>query len=294
MAGLSLARIDPLSVAYRNGRIHRRQYYVPYPNPLWHIDGNMSLCRWGFAVLGAVDGYSRMIVYLHCSTNNNEEKVLSHFIGGVKEYGYPSRVRSDFGGENIDVARFMILLRGTNRGSHLTGRSVHNQRIERMWRDVFSGCLSSFYQLFYFMKNSGILHVDSHLHIFALQYVYMPRIDQSLTAFRGAWNRHSIGTADNLSPIQLWVSGMLQNYHSHHSLVVEVFSGRQTGPSPHNSNESLETISESSDEVLQVIGTQDFEGLVQILQDFIDPLQDSSVWSIDIYVCVMEHLLDTI
>ena len=67
-------------------------------------------------------------------------------------------------------------------------------------------------------------NVDSHLHLFALQYVYMPYIDQFLAAFRGAWNRHSIRTADNLSPIQLWVSGTLQNYYSHHSPVVEVVS----------------------------------------------------------------------
>ena len=53
----------------------------------WHIDGNMSLCCGGFAVHGAVDGYSCMIVYLyiHCSTNNNAETVLSHFIRGVEE-----------------------------------------------------------------------------------------------------------------------------------------------------------------------------------------------------------------
>ena len=53
----------------------------------------------------------------------------------------------------------------------------------------------------------------------------------------------------------------------------------------------LETISESSDELFQVSGIQDFEDLVQILQD---PLQESSAWGTDIYVRVLEHLLDTI
>ena len=124
---------------------------------------------------------------------------------------------------------------------------------------------------------------------FSLQFICLTLT--SLAACRGAWNRHSICTADNLSPIQLWVSGTLQNYYSHHSPVVEVFQVRQTGASPHNLNGSLETISESSDELFQVSGIQDFEGLVQILQD---PLQESSAWGIDIYVRVLEHLLDTI
>ena len=67
----SLRRVDPMSVAYRysrRGTVSRRQYSVPYPNALWHVDGNMSLSRWGVVVHGAIDGYSRLITYLHCST----------------------------------------------------------------------------------------------------------------------------------------------------------------------------------------------------------------------------------
>ena len=102
--------------------------------------------RWRLIVHGGIDGYSRMITYLHCSSNNRSETVLSLFEEATHRLGLPSRVRCDMGVENRAVSMYMLShpLRGPNRNSVLVGRSVHNQRIERLWRDVFSGVLSLF------------------------------------------------------------------------------------------------------------------------------------------------------
>ena len=111
----ALDLVDPVGVAVRwsrNRSIHRRKYNVPHPNALWHLDGNMSLVRWGFVVHGCIDGYSRLITFLSCSTNNRAATVLQCFLTAGQEFGFPSRVRSDYGGENFDVAHFMIALRG--------------------------------------------------------------------------------------------------------------------------------------------------------------------------------------
>ena len=87
---------------------------------------------------GCIDGFSHVVVYLACNTSNTSATVLDFFKKAVVVWGLPSRVRGDMGVENRDVARFMLSLeaRGHGRGSYITGRSVHNCRIEQLWHDV--------------------------------------------------------------------------------------------------------------------------------------------------------------
>ena len=68
----SIARVDP-----GNSRIcwavaiSRRAYSVAGPNNLWHIDRHHSLVTWTFVIHGGINGFSRLIVFLKCSTNNS-------------------------------------------------------------------------------------------------------------------------------------------------------------------------------------------------------------------------------
>ncbi|CAL8255515.1 unnamed protein product [Boreogadus saida] len=204
----SLKRVDPEGTEQRalaNRTLHRRQYSVPGPNCMWHIDGNHKLIRLRFVIHGWIDGFSRLVVFLSAATNNRATTVLDAFLGAVRQYGVPSRVRSDKGRENFEVAYYMVDNCGPNRNSHITGRSVHNQRIERLWRDVYTQVLDLFHTLFHEMEASWMLNPDSEIHLFALHWVFQSLVQSHLRHFQDAWIFHSLRTENSQSPYQLWL-----------------------------------------------------------------------------------------
>ena len=205
----SLIRVCPEAVENRASRAVRRCVYsVPSSNALWHIDGLHCLIRWRFVVHGCIDGFSRKVMYLHASSNNRASTVLEQFLGATEEHGWPSRVRSDKGGENIDVARAMLTMRGTGRSSHIAGASVHNQRIERLWRDTFRCVCHNFYALFYDMEECNLLSPTNEVQLFCLHYVFLPRLNRQLKQFTSSWNHHNLRSERGLTPNQLWLRGM--------------------------------------------------------------------------------------
>ena len=113
-------------------------------------------------------------MFLKCSTNNQASTVYELFTDAIGNYGVPLRVRSDQGGQNYLVAQFMLRYCGIQRNSMITGCSTHNQRIERLWSDVHRSVVKMFYRLFYFLEHHGLLNPLNEIHLFSLQYVYLP------------------------------------------------------------------------------------------------------------------------
>lgn len=97
-----LRYLDPEGTHDRKMRkLQRRSYYCPGPNFNWHSDGYDKLKKWGFCVHGAIDGYSRKLLWLEvASTNNNPGVIAGYYLNTVSRLSLcPNKLITDCGTE---------------------------------------------------------------------------------------------------------------------------------------------------------------------------------------------------
>ena len=242
------------------------------PNFVWHIDSHHKLIKWRFVTHGSIDGCSHLIPYLHCTDNNRASTVFAYFTKAVDEFGLPQKVRTDLGGENTEVWRYMIEQHSSN-AAVITGASTHNQRIERLWRDVHRCVTVLFADTFRMLEDEGKLDSLNEVDLFCLHYVYKPRINSTLRSFVESWNNHSMSSEGNLTPTQLYIQGFIET--------------NQSPVQPNAGNLNSQQMSARDHVQVPRICFRPC-ALLLLLLSVIDPLQPSSQFGRDIYLRTIE------
>lgn len=202
----ALSIIDPDGVALRKARcLKRRMYYSKGPNYMVHIDGYDKLKPYGFPIHGAIDGYSRRVLWLKIARSNNDPRITaSHYLDYCKQIGgVPRAIRIDCGTENVRLSdlqkAFRLIHQDSMAGDHsvITGRSVANQRIERWWGILRHFGLQYWINLFKDLVDSAVYSPADNLQLQAFRFSFKDVLQQELNKIAEAWNIHNMRPVNN-------------------------------------------------------------------------------------------------
>ncbi|KAK3730126.1 hypothetical protein QZH41_004830 [Actinostola sp. cb2023] len=201
-----LRSLDPEGVLLRSRhKLRRRQYRSKGPNYIWHIDGYDKLKPFGFCIHGAIDGFSRRIMWLEIGASNNNPRIIaSYFYDCIKQMGgVPYICRGDAGTENVNVAAMQRFFRRDGQDEFagekgfLYGRSVSNQRIEAWWSYLRKSETDWWRNYFKDLRDQGLYDDSDPVHVECLKFCYMPLLREELQRVAQQWNLHKIRPTTN-------------------------------------------------------------------------------------------------
>lgn len=193
--------LDPEGVRLRKAhRLRRRVYKNDGPNCIVHIDGYDKLKPYGFSIHGAIDGFSRKLLWLRIlRSNKNPYSISRLYFDMVLEQGrVPKVIRCDAGTENVVVNEIQSVLRSDHADiregghSYIVNRSTANQRIEAFWSFLKRIFTAKWKNRFRDLEQIGLFNTADSDDVENMRMWLTSILQNELDHVKMYWNSHRI------------------------------------------------------------------------------------------------------
>ena len=160
--------IDPEGSELRGRyRLKTRGYVNQDPDYAWHLDRYDKLKPFGFAIHGAVDGYSRKVLWLKVLRSINlPNDIEALYLSCVEELqSAPFKIIIDLGTENALAAAIQSFFR-QDANAHQYVPSPRNQSVGCWWSYFCKCCAGWWREFFKYMESTETVSSDIVFQLF--------------------------------------------------------------------------------------------------------------------------------
>ena len=136
--------------------------------------------------------------------------------------------------------------------------------------------------VFYHMESTGLLNPLDSVQLYALHFIFLPRINKVLSDFINGWNKHTLSKTGGQTPLKLYTKEMVRLRQSNLPTFDYFVSISDYYGSENDDDDDVTVLPKNSLDI-PPIDIYLSEDCLQILKQLVDPLSQSESYGIDLY-----------